>query len=133
MHQEKQFRPVVVAVFASEQSAENWNVLEDRHARLLGAAIVFNITAQHDGLAIADGKSGGGMAARCRGHIVVVNFNEAFHRADVLIDIQHHQAVRGDEGSDLELHADLDLLDRRTRTDPRAIPVVGKTGDIRHR
>ena len=75
------------------------------------------------------------MAARCRGHIVVVNFNKILDRTDVLVHVQHHQAVRSDEGCHLELHSHLDLFDGGTRADAAAdapVPIVIKAGDIRH-
>src|SRR5207249_6294373 len=98
VHQKEQLRTVVVAVLVSEQSAEEWNVLEDRHARLLIEAVVFDVTAQHDSFTIAHGECGGCVAAGSGGEVVVADLAKILDGTEVWVEVKQTQAAGREEG-----------------------------------
>src|SRR5205814_1662273 len=112
---------LVHAVSATEEIAQQRNILEKRNP---GSTLGFgslNQAAKDDGVAVADGDFGDGLLLAGDGHLTDVGeIDRAAGALDLLVDVHDHQAVGIDQGRDFERDADLELLDGRVAAERTA-------------
>src|SRR5207237_4459829 len=105
-------------------SAEQGNVLEDRHAGFAGEPVVFDVTAKHDRFVVPNRKSGGGMAGGSLRHRIAVNGHGLVDGTDVLVNVHDHEAVGGDERCHAQGDTDLHLFNGGWLNSVDEVPVV---------
>ena len=126
-HKQQKFRAILLVRAATQQVAEDRNLIEKPELGAVGGMLGLLQPGEHDHLAVAHVHKGGGLAMADDGLGVGVDKDFAHLVVDLLVDFQLDAPVVTNQRGDL--HVDADILVRNNR----AVVAVDRAGRARAR